>query len=74
MGNHSVGHLLIHNYGPPLWTFGMGMHKHTISLHVEGRYFYKWPQLWSFVLVVQIGAPVPEVIIFAPEVNVWLQV
>jgi hypothetical protein len=42
----------------------MAMSKRTISLHVEGKYFYKWQQLWSFVLVVQNGPPVPDVIIF----------
>jgi hypothetical protein len=36
----SAGHLLIRNYGPLLWTFGMGLRKHTILLHVEGKHFY----------------------------------
>jgi hypothetical protein len=53
---------------------GADLRKRTISLHVEGKYFYKWPQLWSFVLVVQNGPPVPDFIFVAPEVNIWLYV
>jgi hypothetical protein len=28
----------------------MGLRKHTILLHVEGKHFYTWPQLWSSVV------------------------
>jgi hypothetical protein len=35
-------------YGLSVWACAS---KRTISLHEEGKYFYKWPQLWSFILV-----------------------